>query len=214
MISFLIRGCFAAILLFVVLHIFFGAQFDLFNLDRERTPAALFSAFQFIFSGYAMLVLFFTHEKHKKKFLWLTLMFMFIFLGFDEISEIHENAAYYLVKYIPAFPFLGSGTPMWIVFLGPFIIGVFGLLIAAIREMYVYSRRLGLILIAALAFVIVALALEFLGGIVTLNPFLPLFVIFEESAELIAGTLFLNAFSQYAKERFFAYLQKNKELYP
>ncbi|MDP2630867.1 MAG: hypothetical protein Q8P56_05690 [Candidatus Uhrbacteria bacterium] len=197
-------ACLGLILFFVVLHIVFGARVDLLNLDRERTPAAIFSALQLIASGYALVTVFFLSETRGKKIVWASLGIIFMFLGLDEVSELHENAAYYLVKYFPPFPFLQSGTPMWIVFLSPVILGIFGFLIAATREVRAHSRRLGQILIGSFILVISAIVLEFLGGTTALAPFLPTLLILEESAELVAGTLFLYVFSNVAKERFLA----------
>lgn len=194
--------CLGINVLFVVLHVFFGARVDLLNLDRERTPAAIFSALQLIASGYALVTIFFLSGTRSKKILWASLGFMFVFLGLDEVSELHENAAYYLVTYFPPPPFFQSGTPMWIIFLSPLIIGIFILLVFATREICANSRRAGRMLIGALVLVICALTLEFLGGVATLNTVLPLFVIAEEGAELAAGTLFLYAFSIFAREKY------------
>lgn len=194
--------CIGVILIFVVLHILFGGRFDFFNLDRERTPAAIFSSLQFIASGYALVTLFFLSTTRTKKMFWLTLGMMFVLLGLDEISELHENAAYYLVKYFPPFSFFQSGTPMWIVFLSPFILGACALLVIALREIYAQSRMAGRMLIGGLLLVFLALTLEFLGGLTSLQSFLPLFVVVEESAELTSGALFLWGFSTYAKEQF------------
>ena len=137
-------------------------------------------------------------------------MVLFVLLGLDEISELHENAVYYLVKYVPPFPFFHSGTPMWTVFMSPIILGVALLFIAALREIYAKNRRAGRILIAGGILVVVALSLEFMGGVTTLQPLLPFFIPLEESAELLAGALFLWGFSLYAQEKFFAAYKKRE----
>lgn len=196
--------CLAIDVLFIVLHVLFGTRIDLLNLDRERTPAAIFSALQFIASGYALVTVFFLSAPRSKKTLWASLGLMFVFLGLDEVSELHENAAYYLVEYFPPLPFFQSGTPMWIVFLSPLIIGIFIVLVFATREIRANSRKAGRMLIGALVLVVCALALEFLGGVAALNTLLPLFVIVEEGAELAAGTLFLYAFSIFARDKYIA----------
>jgi hypothetical protein len=130
-------------------------------------------------------------------------MVLFVLLGLDEISELHENAAYYLVKYIPPFPFFQSGTPMWTVFMSPVILGALLLIIAALREIYGKNNTAGRMLIAGGILVVVALSLEFIGGVTALQPLLPLFIPLEESAELLAGTCFLLGFSMYAREKFY-----------
>ncbi|MDO8571607.1 MAG: hypothetical protein Q7R79_02925 [bacterium] len=189
--------------IFIALHSIFGARFDIFNLDRERTPAAIFSSLQFIASGYALCVISFLSMTRVKKMLWGTLGGMFVFLGLDEISELHENVAYYFANYFPHFSFFHSGTPMWVVFLSPCILGIFILLVIAVREIYAHSSTTGRVLIGGCIAVISALILEFLGGVTMLRGFLPFFVVIEESAELVAGTFFLWGFSTYARERFF-----------
>lgn len=193
--------CLGVILFLVVLHSMFGARIDLLNLDRERTPAAIFSALQFIASGYALCTIFFLSETRSKKILWASLGITFVLLGLDEVSELHENVAYYLVEYVSPFSFFHSGTPMWIIFLSPLIVAVCIILAIAMREIRTCSRAAGRTLVWACMLVGVALALEFLGGVSTLDAFFPFFVIFEESAELVAGTFFLWGFSVYAKER-------------
>lgn len=198
--------CLGIDLLFVVLHVLFGARVDLLNLDRERTPAAIFSALQFIASGYALFTVYFLSGTRSKKILWASLGLLFVLLGLDEVAELHENVAYYLATYVPPLPFFQSGTPMWIIFLSPLIIGVFVLLVFTVREIRANSHRAGRMLMGALVLAVCALVLEFLGGMAALNPLLPLFVVLEESAELAMGTLFLYAFSVFAREKYIARL--------
>lgn len=196
------------IVFFIVLHMLFGAQFDIFNLDRERTPAAIFSALQFIATGYALCTLYFLSATRSQRMLWGSLGLLFVLLGLDEISELHENAAYYLVKYVPPFPFFQSGTPMWIVFLSPVILGALILLVIALRRVYADNWKAGRLLVGAVLFVLAALVLEFLGGAIVFQTLLPVFVVLEEGAELFAGAFFLFGFSLYAKEKFCAHFVK------
>ena len=191
-------------LFFIVLHLVLGASYDLFNLDRERTPAALWSAFQLAGCAYALLIITIASSQSIQRMLWTTAAIVFILLSFDEISEFHENIVYYLVTYIPPLPFLWSGTPMWAIFMSPLIIAVCGLLILVIRELFRHRRILGWCASSALSLFVIALALEFLGGIRSLESFLPVLVIIEEAFELAAESLFLFSLSIFARDRFFS----------
>lgn len=195
-------------LLFVCLHVFFGSQFDLLNLDRERTPAALFSAIQFIGSAFAAAILFMILKKRSEKILFSATSFLLIFMAFDEIAELHENVAYYLVQYIPSFSFFGSKTAMWLVFLSPVIVGAFIMLGLVVWKIIHYSLRLGILMGGGLSFFGLALLLEFFGnnnGISSMRPYL---VPLEEGLELLGGTLLLGALSSYATELFHALYQR------
>ncbi|MBI4268296.1 hypothetical protein HY627_00490 [Candidatus Uhrbacteria bacterium] len=191
-------------LFFVVLHLFFGANYDIFNLDRERTPAALWSSFQLVGCAFALAVIFFPQRQSVQKIAWGAATLLFTLLSFDEISELHENVAYYLVKYFQPFPFLRSGTPMWIVFLSPLILASLSLLALIIKKLFQYRRSLGWLASSGCLFFLCALTLEFVGGIKSLYAYLPLFVVLEEGSELVAGSLFFFSFATYAKECFSA----------
>lgn len=195
-------------LFFVLLHIFFGSQFDLFNLDRERTPAAFFSAIQFIGSAYAAATLYVILRGRREKILFSCLSLLFAFMAFDEISELHENIAYYLIQYAPSFSFFGSKTAMWLIFLSPLIVSSFILIAIAIRKIARHALHLGFLLLSGTLFFGLALSLEFFGNSNGFQSLLPLLIPLEEAFELIGGTLFLFALASYAKEIFSTLYQK------
>lgn len=194
----------------VVLHLLFGARFDLFNLDRERTFGALYSALLFLGCAYATTAMVFLSETRKAKLFWIALTSFFVFVGFDEISELHENIVYYILSYVPKFSFFHSGTPMWVLFLSPFILFACGLLLVMIAKIWKYKQSAGLCAAVALVLVLGALLFEFVGGLTVAKPYLFLLVTLEEGFEILSGTLFLVTLISYAKAKFFATFQRNE----
>ncbi len=97
--------------LLILLHVFFGARFDLFNLDRERTPGAYWSGLQLLAIAALSVGMVLLSSERVRRLLWGFFAFLFMSFGFDEISELHENITYYVSTYlhIPIHSFLPIG---------------------------------------------------------------------------------------------------------
>jgi len=73
---------------------FFGEK-NLFNLDIESNLPTLYQGLKIILVSFLSFDLFLL-TKEKNKYFWLFLSFAFLFLGLDEVGQIHENIPTFL----------------------------------------------------------------------------------------------------------------------
>lgn len=197
--------------LFVVLHIFLSPYTDLFHLDRERNFPSYYSGLKlFVAAVFAAGVFFLSSRKSERAF-WAVLAVVFVGLAFDDLTELHENIAYYAlyVKNLPFIPGLfRSPTHNWLFIFAPFF-GVFGVycLYAIVRLRFItgVARRL---FFGGIAFLALALFLEFFGGIVRVPAYYKVLSVMEEFIEMIGATYLAVAFFLIARERFHSYYHR------
>ena len=176
---------------FVILHLAFGERFDLFHLDRERTFVAYYSGAKLVAVA-ALGVCGFLLSSGRMRLTWVVFSFLFLGLGFDEISELHENITYYAMAYgagvIEGASFFRSPTYNWLLILMPFMILAFVFLFWFSKTIFSLTQEGYRWFITSLGMFLFALSLEFIGGIFffSFGP-LKLFVI-EEFVEMIATT--------------------------
>ncbi|MBI4272763.1 hypothetical protein HY621_02845 [Candidatus Uhrbacteria bacterium] len=175
--------------LFVVLHLLFGRHLDLLNLDRERNFPTYYSGLKLILNGWLAFTLVFLRGRSEKA-VWIGFAALFTYLSFDEISELHENIAYYSMKVLHFLPLAGlfrAPTHAWLFLFSPFIFGAGIFFFASIKRLEVLSKAKKY-LYFGFAFFIMALCLEFIGGIITVRAYFKLAAVFEEYSEMIGAT--------------------------
>ena len=192
----------------VLLHVFFGAQFDLFNLDRERTPGAYWSGAQLIAVAALSVGMLLLSSTRWRRVLWGIFGFLFMGFGFDEISELHENITYYVSTYlhIPIPTFFRSTTYNWLIILSPFIIAAFIFLIAFVRTLRRESG--GKILGFGIFLFLLAIFIELVNGLDASQQFYNALVVFEEASELLGESLALWGMLRIANDHFSRQYQK------
>lgn len=90
-------------LLMILLHFIFGLNYSLFNVDVESNIPTIYQGFKLLSFGYLFIfIVYLIQEKTKAKIIfWLSSAFMFIYLGLDEIGQIHENIPTYIAEISP-----------------------------------------------------------------------------------------------------------------
>ncbi len=151
--------------LMVALHLFFGKHLDLFNLDRERNFPTYWSGTQLLAIAMVACLGFLLSTKKSNKVYWGLFCLFFLYLQFDEISELHENITYYISTYIKPSRFFASPTYMWVVFFSPLIIAasVFLFKFTRIFQKQVYERRL--FIMGVIAMITGGVLIEALSGL-------------------------------------------------
>lgn len=195
-------------LFLIALHLILGSKFDIFNLDGERNPAAYWSGTKLIaiaaiaaFNGFILR----TKIEQLPNF---AFAFLFLMLGFDEISELHENITYYLIVYLPASPIFRHPTYNWIIFLSPAILASFIFLSLFVRQMRRESKKITYMMIGGLCLYVVAIMAEFTNGAISIDSSNQALVIFEEASELMATNLFLISAYLLTRKKFLSIYQK------
>lgn len=117
-------------LVVVLLHLLFGRQNHFFHLDFEQNLPTLYQSAKLIIFGSTFLVFGLNNLSHKvaKGFL-LPLSLFLIFLGLDELLQIHENIyqifsvfeVLHPSKIVEASMKMGYRSSLWILYYLPFI---------------------------------------------------------------------------------------------
>lgn len=193
-------------IILVLLHVFFGENIYIFNLDNERTIPAYYSGLKLVsISFLAFLVFLLVKIKKsnlKESVIWFLLASFFIFLSFDEISELHENLGNYFLNIFNNYNIFEQDSFMWLIFLGPIIlISLFFLIyfLWSLRK----KKSFNYILLGIISFFLV-LVFEFIGGLIikSSDNFYKIIIILEEMMEKIGATLFFASFLYIFKEEF------------
>lgn len=189
-------------LIVLLMHLSFGAENHFFHVDFEQNLPTVYQSLKLIFSG----VLFFIVAWHKKipwnmKSFLLPLATFLLFLGLDELFQIHENM-YRVFEYIDIFhpsklvevsTKLGYRSSLWILYYLPIIfIFVFW---SGYWLRYLQSHMKGMapILLFSCTCLFVLLLAEVLSSTGTFTESTYFWLVsLEESAEmLLATSLFL-----------------------
>lgn len=191
---------------FVVLHLLFGERFDLFHLDRERNFVAYYSGTQLIAIAGLGIISALLSSGRAMRIGWIIAGLIFLGLGFDEISELHENITYYVLSYgagiIEGVSFFRSPTYNWLVILFPFIVVAFLFLFMFSRSVRKLNMRAYIWFLVSVCLFVAALALEFAGGFShpLEGPF-KLYV-FEELTEMAAASIMVRALLVFVYDAF------------
>lgn len=188
--------------LLILLHIFFGDRFDLFNLDRERTPGAYWSGLQLMAIAALSAGMILLSASRRDKMLWGAFSFLFVGFSFDEISELHENITYYLSTYLHIPTIFRSMTYNWLIILSPLIIFAFVFLfffLRTLRQENMLSRKL---LSLGILFFLAAIGVELANGLDADQLSYFWSVVLEESLELLGETAVLLGVASIAHDRF------------
>ena len=197
--------CWLLIDLFLVaMHLFTRNQTNLFHLDAEQNIPTLYQSAKLLFAG----GLIFTYlwfkiqilERIKKHELYFfaPLAAILIFIGLDELGQIHENIHTHVIDIAPNFAdqvmilaqSLGYSSTEWLIYYAPFIMLSIPYFVYATFYVYKkYKHRWWLILGMAISFIIVII-LE-LHGTSKEYPHrvYEMFFITEEFFEMIGGSL-------------------------
>lgn len=191
---------------FVILHLLFGERFDLFHLDRERTFAAYYSGAKLVAIASLAVCGALLSRARLMRCGWIAVALLFLGLGFDEISELHENITYYMLAYgvgiMNEISFFRTPTYNWLVLLAPLIVVSFIFLVVFSRTLRTDHRESYRWFCASLMLFAAALGLELVGGLFA--PVDGLFKVFvlEEFVEMVAATVMVRALLVFVSNAF------------
>ncbi len=172
-----------------------------FGLDRDGNVPTLFSAFLLFAAAFFLYLIYKEAKTQRRKNAfshWLPLCFLFIFLGLDEATQIHEFSSG-IVRKVAGQPLPGFLRHAWII---PYLllIGVVGLHYLRF-VLTLPSRTRNQFICAGLLYVGSAMGLEMLEGIEEAKRGHSLLVLqmqtVEETTEMLAIVLFNYALMQY-----------------
>lgn len=184
--------CVTLDIVLIILHILLSSSFSIFNLQYERTIPAYYSGLKLVVLAALSFCIALLVKKNKcDTFLWVGISTVFIFLAFDEISELHENITYYLLKYITPLEMFKLPTRMWVVFYLPFIAGGIGFFLTIAKKVLQEGKFFFYNILGGLLLFCNALVMELLDGMgIASVGMIPLFMI-EELSEMIGASIFL-----------------------
>lgn len=207
---FLLGIAFFLVILSVIVNVFYQLgycdegiglmAYKNFNVDAERNVPTYFSSLNLFFSSMLMVLCFgLNMNRSKKNFTWLFLSAVFLFLSFDEMTEVHEAFA----EIMRGVGIGGPGRFYYAVWTIPYL--VFGLivLLVAIRFLRTLPRYLMIAYIQA-GIIFVAGAVGF-DVALSFVPDMSIHVIFfsiEEFMEMSAVIYFIYATLRYIKLEF------------
>ena len=191
--------------LIVILHIVFGKDNAILNLDGENNLPATYSFLKLVVVGIIAFVIFFTNgnkclRKWSKSLLWIPFGSLFIYLGFDELFTIHEKTIGYLEpSLLVGLGWFSNHVFYWVPLFLPLIIlaiAMFYLLIKNLLEDFSLPRKLFIAGTVSFFMVIVS---EFVGGFLEGGMGYAVMTL-EESFEIFGASLFLVGLLVYRKQ--------------
>lgn len=176
----------------------------LFDLDTEANIPTFYSSAALLFSCILLLFISITHKKQGESYIhWLGLSFIFLFLSFDEITEVHERLVIPVREY---FHTSGLLFQAWVI---PYGIALCVLIIAYTRFLFNLPRNtMFLFLISGSTFISGAIGFEILGGVQieanggSCDLLCTLFYTCEESLEMLGIAIFIYALLTYIADQF------------
>lgn len=192
----------------VLLHIWLGRNFGLFNMDWERNVPTMYQSFKLVLVGSIFLSITIINkfvlrqQVSKINIYWIGLAIILLLMGFDEAAELHETLPFYLREIIPAFTSwyeglfsqLGFQSSIWIIYvmlLTP--IGLIWFLYVRNVVLRKYGKGLYPLLFATIIFFIGAIGFEFIGTLdeIFFSSNYGIMLILEEFLEMVGGTIFV-----------------------
>ncbi len=175
---------------------------DLFNLDTENNIPTFFQAILIIFSAFFIFFILKSNIAKEKipKHYWITLFIMFLFMGSDEIIQIHERMGIIVNRFYD-YTTHGIFTFSWV---------IIGCIIALIFIIYftfllikIDKRIRTILIISAFLYLFGSIIMEMIDGFYYDkfgNDFIyQLLTTLEESAEMFGIALFIKALIKYIK---------------
>ncbi len=117
-------------LIIIASHILFGYKSDFFNLDVEANVPTYYQGIKFLIVGFFLFVVFL---RGRLIFL-IPLAVLLLYLGIDEIVQIHENFGSLVKTHVPSFAAavesliktLEYKSSKWVIYLAPVILITLG----------------------------------------------------------------------------------------
>lgn len=168
-ISFLLIVLFLDFLVLLLAY-FFGEK-SFFNLDIESNLPTLYQGLKIILISFISFDLFFL-TKGKNKYFWLFLSFVFLFLGLDEVGQIHENIPTFLNEFFSKSsvqnPYdyvnqFGYQSTTWLPYYIPFILAFFVIVGIFLIRFFKNNWKRASFFILGVSFLVLSLFVEYVN---------------------------------------------------
>ncbi len=180
--------------LILFLHFFWGRENVFFNLDNEKNLPTVYSGIKLLLIGLLATILAYKNIS-TKKFLWFLFAFIFVYLSFDEVFELHEktmdflrDGGYLILNWYDNHVFY------WTLIFLPLIFGTvvfFLVFIRKLKEEILSSKKY---LIIGFCLFLGVIVLETVGGILYgKTSWYFVLITVEESFEIFGATIILLA---------------------
>jgi hypothetical protein len=135
----------------LLLHIFFGYnKYGFFNLDSERNLPTLYQGLKILIFGYLFFFIWLSMAKTLNRLgnlFAISVFSLFLYLGYDEVNQIHEGVPAYIERFLPNFhenvlkftDSISYNGAIWIIYYIPIIILV-GLPIMSFQIYYLIKK--------------------------------------------------------------------------
>lgn len=187
-------------ILMLMLHLVFGSFSYFFHLDVEHNLPAIYQATKLLTVGYLTLFRLIKIPKLKtaKKWLLYPLSLLLIFVGLDELGQIHEHVEFFVRQVSPKTAdavlnlaeSLGYFSSTWMLYYLPFFVavGIYGL--AVLFDVLRHHRSLLPVLFLSGVFIALVIVFEFLSNQGQVDSRLyHQYITLEETAEMIGISL-------------------------
>ena len=164
-------------ILMVILHLTLSGTTGFFDLDKEQNLPTVYQSFKLLFAGNIVFFILWLErnvlkikEKARTWFLGI-LGTLFLYIGLDELGQLHENVEFYVAEVSPEFAAFVLGTTeswgyqssVWLLYYAPFIILSLPFLAYLIYYSFkVYGKRTYL-LVVMMALFFAVIYLEFIS---------------------------------------------------
>jgi len=188
----------------VILHIALSGITGFFDLDKEQNLPTVYQSFKLILAGNMVLFIAWLElsvlKTRDKARLWFMaiLAVLFLYIGLDELGQLHETVEFYVQEVSPGFAFfvvetaksLGIKSAVWLLYYAPFILASIPFFIYLIYYSFkVCGKKTYLIVFMTLLFFLVV-CLEWIGSAgVYWGWHYQVIMIAEESAEKVGASL-------------------------
>ena len=144
---------------------------SLFNLDIESNLPTLYQGLKIILVSFISFDLFFL-TKGKNKYFWFFLSFAFLFLGLDEVGQIHENFPNFLNEFFSRSsiqnPYdyvnkFGYQSTTWFPYYIPFILSFFVIVGIFLIRFFKNNWKRALFFILGVSFFVLSLYVEYVN---------------------------------------------------
>lgn len=195
-------------LIVVFLHIMLGNSNDFFNLDTEQNFPTIYQGLKLIitstlaFTLFYILLNFYQEIEIKIKIVWIPWWIIFLFLGLDEVGQLHESMASrsvltennILERYILFFTRLGFNSASWLLLYIPIFLIFAVFLFIFLKYQYSNHKDEIIYLIVGVSMFFIVLIIELLNtnnNICSSNMYEKLMIL-EEFFEMIGASLFMH----------------------
>jgi hypothetical protein len=185
-------------LILILLHLIWGRGISFVNLDLEYNLPTFYSGFKLVLIGSLAFLGYLKNDLIDRAHYWLVLGAIFIYLGVDEVLELHERIAHYISnQFLSELGWYDNEVFYWTIIFTPLIILAVVFLITFYQKILASNSRSRKYFLFGLILFVLVIISEIVGGIFTNTNLGYHIMTLEESFEIFGTTFFLGAILRY-----------------